>query len=169
MTEEQFDEAESFWLRKDAEEKKMEPADVYAWLSQFLTDHKILALATAADDFVRCTPLEYSWRDDALWIFTEGGLKFRCLRKNRQVSAAVFETNGSFGGLQSLQIQGRAELVEPFSEAYLAAAAARHIPEETLRKLPEPMWLLKIIPQEIVCLNSALKKQGYGSRQIWKA
>lgn len=50
-----------------------------------------------------------------------------------------------------------------------AAAAFRKIPLEALKKLAEPMWLLKIVPTEITCLNSDFKKKGFGSRQIWRA
>ena len=168
MTEEQLTQAESFWTRKDETEKKMDSGAVYSWINDFLSDHKVLALATAAVDFVRCTPLEYTWHDGALWISTEGGLKFKALRQNKNVAAAVFETNPSFGGLKSIQIEGTVEIPELYSEEYNQAAAFRKIPLKTLQKLTEPMWLLKITPSEITCLNSDFKKDGYGSRQIWR-
>lgn len=168
MTGEQYEQAASFWIRKDAAEKKLDSDVLYDWIDKFLSSHKVLALATAAEDFVRCTPLEYSWHDGALWIFTEGGLKFRTLKENRHVAASVFEANASFGGLKSVQIEGTAELVEPFSDEYGKAAQFRKIPLEALEKLEEPMWLLKIVPSEITCLNSGFKKDGYGSRQIYR-
>ncbi|MCI7327170.1 MAG: pyridoxamine 5'-phosphate oxidase family protein [Hornefia butyriciproducens] len=167
MTEEQYKQAESFWTRKDEAEKKLNADVLYDWIDKFLSSHKILALATAAGNFVRCTPLEYSWHDDTIWIFTEGGLKFRALRENKHVSAAVFETNASFGGLKSLQIEGTVEIVEMFSDEYKKAAEFRRIPLKTLKKLEEPMWLLKITPSEITCLNSDFKKDEYGSRQMY--
>ncbi len=168
MTEEQFTQAQTFWSRKDEIENKMDPAALYNWISAFLTTHKVLALATGTGNYIRCTPLEYTWHDGALWIFTEGGFKFKGLKKNKNVAAAIFDTNASFGGLKSLQIEGTAEIVELYSDEYNAAAAFRKIPLETLRKLPEPMWLLKIMPTEIICLNSAWKRDGFGSRQLWK-
>lgn len=167
MTREQYEQAESFWVRKDETEKKLDQDALYDWIDRFLTSHKVLALATATEDFVRCTPLEYSWHDGALWIFTEGGLKFRALKENQHVAAAVFEANASFGGLKSLQIEGTAKLIEPFSGEYEQAAAFRNIPLEALKKLKEPMWLIKIEPSEITCLNSDFKKGGNGSRQIY--
>lgn len=169
MTDEECEQAETFWTRKDAAEKKVEPEALHAWIDEFLSSRKVLALATAADGFVRCTPLEYSWHDDALWVFTEGGLKFRALKRNKHVAAAVFDADASFGALKSAQIEGNAELPEPFSEEYTRAAEFRGIPLEALRKLEEPMWLLKIVPNEVTCLDSGFKKDGYGSRQIWTA
>ncbi|MCI2147785.1 MAG: pyridoxamine 5'-phosphate oxidase family protein, partial [Clostridiales bacterium] len=90
MTEEQFTQAQTFWSRKDEIENKMDPAALYNWISAFLTTHKVLALATGTGNYIRCTPLEYTWHDGALWIFTEGGFKFKGLKKNKNVAAAIF-------------------------------------------------------------------------------
>ena len=168
MTDFPYEQAQTFWTRKDETENKMEADDIYSWLDSFLSAHKVLALATGGDTYIRCTPLEYTWHDGALWIFTEGGLKFKALKENKHVAAAVFDMNASFGGLKSLQIEGTVEMPELFSDEYKNAAKFRKIPLEALKKLEEPMWLLKIIPTEITCLNSDFKRDGYGSRQIWK-
>ena len=137
MTDEQYAQAESFWTRKDETEKKLDDDALYSWIDEFLASHKVLALATAAKDFIRCTPLEYSWYAGALWIFTEGGLKFKALKENKRIAATVFETSASFGGLRSLQIEGTAELVGLFSDEYKNAAEFRKIPMEALKKLEE--------------------------------
>ncbi len=102
MTDEQYTQAESFWTRKDETEKKLDADALYSWIDEFLSSHKVLALATATKDFIRCTPLEYNWYNEALWIFTEGGLKFKALKENKHIAAAVFETSASFGGLRAL-------------------------------------------------------------------
>lgn len=41
--------------------------------------HHICALAAGAGDFIRCTPIEYNWVNQAFWLFSEGGLKFRAI------------------------------------------------------------------------------------------
>ena len=168
MTEEQYKEAESYWDKKDAQEKQMDREVLCREINNFLFTHRVLALASGSGSSIRCTPLEYTWHNGALWIFTEGGKKFRGLRENKNVSAAVFESNAAFGHLKSAQVQGTAEIVELFSEEYTVEAAFRKIPLDTLKKLPEPMWLLKIIPDEIVFLNSDFKKEGFGARQTWR-
>ena len=57
MTDEQYTQAESFWTRKDETEKKLDADALYSWIDEFLSSHKVLALATATKDFIRCTPL----------------------------------------------------------------------------------------------------------------
>lgn len=86
MTDEQYTQAESFWTRKDETEKKLDADALYSWIDEFLSSHKVLALATATKDFIRCTPLEYNWYNGALWIFTEGGLKFKALKENKHIA-----------------------------------------------------------------------------------
>lgn len=86
ITQEQYEQAISFWTRKDASEKHMEQDAIYDWIDSFLSSHKVLALATGTEDFIRCTPLEYTWHDGSLWIFTEGGLKFKGLYTNENRS-----------------------------------------------------------------------------------
>ena len=169
MTDEQFSQAISFWTKKDQGEEKLDQERLSEWIDDFLSSHKVLALAVSASDFIRCTPLEYTWHDGALWIFTEGGMKFKALQENRHAAAAIFDSDPSFGGLKSTQIEGNIDIIEPFTDEYNSAAAFRKIPLETLKKLPEPMWLIKLVPAEITCLNSDFKKEGYGSRQIWHA
>lgn len=169
MTNSEYDQALTFWIRKDQGEKKMDPAALYAWISAFLSSHRVLALATGANDYVRCTPLEYTWHEDALWIFTEGGLKFKGLRDNKNIAAAIFDVGTTFtGNLKSLQLEGTAEVIAPDSVEYSSAAAFRKIPLSAIKKLPEPLWLLKITPTEITCLNSDFKNDGFGVRQIWQ-
>lgn len=48
-----------------------------ARIDDFLAAHNTLALATGCGNWVRCTPLEYLRVNGALYILTEGGLKWR--------------------------------------------------------------------------------------------
>ena len=160
-----YDEAENFWKEKDRTAVRMDPEDLRKEIEAFLSAHKVCALACAAGDFVRCTPLEYTYADGCFYIFSEGGLKFRALRTNQHVCLAVFEENPQFGHLKSLQASGIAEVIEPWSEEYLRVLKLRSIPAEALKKLPSPMYLIKVIPEEFDYLCSDLKQKGFSSRQ----
>lgn len=165
MKDEEYDQAADFWHQQDADSKHMKEDDLRKAIEDFLKSHKIIALGTSGEN-VRVTPVEYNYFDGALYIFSEGGEKFANLKNNKNVGGAIFDQDGSFGKLNSVQIQGTAEMIEPFSNEYNRAAADRNIPLEVLKKLEHPMWLIKIIPEEIIYLNSKLRKQGYDPRQI---
>ncbi len=136
---------------------------------EYLTKSTVCALATGTGDYVRCTPLEYSFHDGKFWIFTEGGEKFIGLEKNKNVSLAVFDANPGFGALKSVQVMGVAELVEPMSETYISHAEYKKIPVKALQNLMDqgkPMNLLCISPTRMDVLCSDFKKEGYDSRQV---
>ena len=94
-------------------------------------------------------------------------MKFKGLKDNKNVSLAIFDVGNDvgFGVLHSVQISGMAEIVEPFSEEYLKLLRYKHIPEETIRKMPEPIHLIKITPAEADYLDTDFKKDGYDTRQ----
>ena len=166
MNTEDYKKAVNFWQDKKREEMPVEllkPA-----VEEFLSESSVCALATGANDYVRCTPLEYSYHDGKFWIFTEGGEKFIGLEANKNVSLAVFEKSPNFGELKSVQVTGTAELVKPMSDEYIAHAEYKKVPVNALQKLAvagNPMYLLCITPTSVDVLFSAFKEQGYDSRQ----
>ncbi len=134
-------------------------------IEQFIAAHNTCALATACDGFVRCTPIEYNYIGGFFYLFSEGGLKFKALKENKQVALAIYESYGGFGKLKGLQVTGSAEIVEPFSGEYLKLLEHKKIPLEAMKKLPQPMHLIKIIPSGYDYLDSDLKTEGVSIRQ----
>ncbi|MBE5906336.1 MAG: pyridoxamine 5'-phosphate oxidase family protein [Lachnospiraceae bacterium] len=143
----------------------MEPEALKERIEQFIKGHNTCALAVASGTFVRCTPIEYNYVDKCFYLFSEGGLKFKALKDNKQVSLAIYEPYGGFGELKSLQVQGEAAMVEPFDAEYLKIMEYKKIPLEAMKKLPQPMNLIKITPTSYDYLDSDLKKAGFGVRQ----
>ncbi len=160
-----YKKAANHWVEKDKTNVSMPEERLCQEIKAYLSANNTCALATGSGEYIRCTPVEYSFHDSALWIFSEGGKKFIGLETNKNVSAAVFDKYQGFGQLKGMQIHGKAYVVEPFSEEYIQAADFKGIPVEALKKLPEPMNLIKIVPVEIDLLNSDFKKDGFASRQ----
>ncbi|MEE3392056.1 MAG: pyridoxamine 5'-phosphate oxidase family protein [Lachnospiraceae bacterium] len=160
-----YDAAAEYWVKKDALAIPMDPKDLKVKIRAFLEAHNTCALATAADNMVRCTPIEYNYVDGYFYLFSEGGLKFKGLKVNKNVGLAIYETYAGFGKLKSLQVTGKACMVPPFSDEYLKLLDYKKIPVEAIRKLPQPMNLIRIIPETYDYLDSDLKNDGFGSRQ----
>jgi len=157
--------AADYWIEKDKRSVKMSREELFSEIESFLKKHKVCALATGAGDFVRCTPIEYNYIDGCFYLFSEGGLKFRALEENMHVCLAIYAENADFGNLEGLQVTGMAEIIEPWSEEYTKIVEYRKLPVEAMKKLPQPLYLLKIVPQDFVFLNSAFRKKGFSSRQ----
>ena len=167
MTTEEYKEAATYWTSK--ERKEMPTDQLKSIVEDYLSAGSVCALATGTGDYVRCTPLEYSYHDGKFWIFTEGGEKFIGLEKNNNVSLAVFDKNPSFGELKSVQVMGKVTIIEPMSAEYVAHAEYKKIPVAALQKLFEqsrPMHLICITPVKMDVLFSDFKKQGYDVRQV---
>ena len=165
MTHEEYQKAASHWKVRDAGNSAMDRDSLLTAAETFIRAHNTCALATGAGTFVRCTPIEYMYRDASFWMFSEGGEKFFALEQNQNVCLAIYDPYEGFGKLRGMQVTGTAELVAPFSSEYLAAAEAKKIPAEALRKLPEPLHLIRITPARIEFLNSDFQKAGFSSRQ----
>ena len=163
MTHEQFVQAAEYWHKK--EQTAMPEEELKNAVRDYIMENNTCALATGTGDFVRCTPIEYSFHDGKFWMFSEGGEKFIGLEKNNNVCLAIYDKYDGFGNLKSLQVMGKAEIIEPFSDVYKAHAAYKKIPLTALEKLESPMNLICVTPVKIEALFSAFKKQEYSSRQ----
>ena len=163
MTHEQFQKAAQYWNNKEqiVAPEEMLKQRVY----EYINANNTCALATGTGDYVRCTPIEYSFHDDKFWLFSEGGEKFIGLEKNKNVCLAIYDKYDGFGKLKSLQVMGKAEIIEPFSDIYNAHAEYKKIPIAALKKLESPMNLICVTPIKIEALFSDLKNDGYSSRQ----
>lgn len=160
-----YEQAANVWIEKDKSSVHMDPANLKNRIISFITGHNTGALATASGSFVRCTPIEYTFLDDAFYLFSEGGLKFKALKDNKHVAFAIYETYSGFGTLKSLQVMGIASIIEPFSDEYVTLLEYKKISVDTIKKLPQPMNLIKIEPDSYDYLDSDLRKDGFGSRQ----
>ena len=165
MTHEDYERAANHWKIKDASSEKLDRDILWKEMAQYIESNNTCALATGSGEFVRVTPIEYTYHDGAFWMFSEGGEKFTALEKNKNVCLAIYDKYEGFGKLKGMQVTGIAEMVDYFSEEYTAAAEYKKIPLEALRKLPEPMNLIKVTPSKIEFLNSEFKKYGCASRQ----
>jgi len=168
MTSEEYKSASEFWTEKEAESKQMPKEALMEAIEDYVHKNDTCALATASNsgDFVRCTPIEYVYYQKAFYMFTEGGLKFKGLESNSNVCIAIFDKFQGFTELKGMQVSGTAEVIEPYSEEYIAVAEHRKLSIDALKKLERTMHLLKITPLRIDFLNSDFRKDGYDGRQF---
>jgi nitroimidazol reductase NimA-like FMN-containing flavoprotein (pyridoxamine 5'-phosphate oxidase superfamily) len=65
MWEPDYEREANYWIEKDAVSKKMNAERLKERIDAFLAERKTCALATACEDLVRCTPIEYNYLDAA--------------------------------------------------------------------------------------------------------
>ena len=162
MNSEDYKKAAEYWLLKDREANLADRETLLRSAKEIISSHQNGVLGTCCDGLPRCTPVDYAYFNNAFYILTEGGLKFKGLEQNKNVSFTVFNHDGNFGNLKSIQVTGIAEIVGPDTEEYSKNAEIRKYPLSALQKIN--MHLLKIIPKEMIILDSALKQQGFSTR-----
>lgn len=104
MTHEEFEKAAHYWDNK--EQTAMPEEALKQAVLKYIGENNTCALATGTGDYVRCTPIEYSFHDGKFWMFSEGGRKFIGLEKNSHVCLAIYDKYDGFGNLRSLQVTG---------------------------------------------------------------
>ena len=90
MYEMDYDVASSYWIEKDKSSAHLDEETLRKKIDEFLKEHNTCALATASADMVRNTPIEYNYLDGVIYLFSEGGLKFKALKENKKGRKAVF-------------------------------------------------------------------------------
>lgn len=163
MTQEEFKQAAEYWHKK--EQNDMPKEALKKAVNAYIEGNNVCALATGSGDYVRCTPIEYSYHDGKFWMFSEGGEKFIGLAKNENVCLAIYDGYDGFHNLKSVQVMGKAEMIEPFSQTYNAHAEYKKIPLSALEKLETPMNLICVTPTKMEVLCSDFKKDGFAARQ----
>ncbi len=155
--------AAEFWIKKDKDAAKM-PQDMLAKeLDEFLKEHKVCTLAVADGDFIRCTPVLYVYRDGKFYIFSEGGLKFSALAKNKNVALEVHSEYHGMGTARSVQATGVAEVFGADDKDYIQRANAAEMNGVNLQKMG--LFLIIVTAKKLEYLYSALRKKGYCPRQ----
>jgi len=160
-----YNKLSELWTEREKGYVHMDRDALQARIDSFIRDHNTGALATASEEFVRCTPIEYNFVNGYIYLFSEGGMKFKALKDNKKIGFYIFEPFEGFNKVKGLQITGRAEMIEPFCDEYLQVMEYKHIPLEAMKKLPNFLNLIKILPDSYDLLDSDLTKDGFGNRQ----
>ena len=162
-----YKKAASYWVDKEEKATRMAHEELFAQIEKFIKEHNTCALATGYGEFVRCTPIEYNYKDGKLWLFSEGGLKFIGLEDNKNVCLAIYDGYTGFGKLGGMQITGVAELVEPWTDEYMSLLEFKKMKAEKLKQLSVTLYLIKVIPTRIDFLCSEFTHLGFDSRQTY--
>lgn len=161
-----YEKAASYWEARDAVSVRMSRDALWAEMQKFIEKHTTCALATAYGDFVRCTPIEYSFKNGMFWMLSEGGLKFHALKHNKNVCLAIYDPYSGFANLAGMQVTGTAKVVEPGTKEYSEILEFKKISADNLNKLNHEIHLICVAPVRIDFLWSGFKKMDCDVRQF---
>lgn len=166
MTQAQFQAAARYWEEKDAGQRKAGPGPTPLRGGSLHPGQQHLApWPQGRAPMCAAPPSNTASTMAAFWMFSEGGKKFIGLSENPNVCLTIFDGYTGFQNLHGMQVMGKAEIVEPFSQDYLAHAAYKGISLDFLKGRETPMHLIRVRPTCMECLFSDFKGLDYGPRQ----
>lgn len=143
----------------------LEPELLKSSIEKFINDHNTCVLATGANQFVRCTPIEYHYIEDKFYLISEGGLKFKGILQNSNVSLTIFDPFHSRHDLAGLQVTGKAKVIYNGSDEYYRIIGQCGLTKEKIEHLPIDMYLICIAPNHYEFLNAEFQHQGADVKQ----
>ncbi len=133
-------------------------------VKEFLMEHKQASLATCINNIPRSSPVQYFMGNDLdLYILSAGGDKFNAIKENPNVCLLVNSEYIDYRKIKGVQVFGTATTSVENSDLY--DEAKMYSPEPyIMEKEQDKLKIIKIIPKEIVYLNSLEK--GDRTKQI---
>lgn len=147
---------------------KLNKTDLKEIIDKFIKSHNTCTLATGYENFIRATPIEYIYFEDAFYFITEGGLKFNSILQNSNVSICIYESYTGMGNLKGLQISGVAKIIDIGSKEYKKIMKIKKIKEENLKNFHINLNMIRVDINKIEFLNSDFKKMGFDIKQVLK-
>lgn len=159
---------QNFWVEQQKTAVHMDRGDALAHIQNFIKNHNTCGFATGYGDYIRCTPIEYTYMDDEFWFVSEGGNKFLGLEKNRNVSMAIFEYYGNPKDSHGLQVMGTVEFYDNQSDEFKKLLAFKGIPYDVMKAAAVEVAVIRVKPTLYEMYDTDFVKEGYDVRQIVK-
>ena len=161
-----YEHFQNFWIEQQKTAKHMDREDALEHIKGFIKRHNTCGFATGTGDYIRCTPIEYTYMNDEFWFVSEGGRKFIGLEKNKNVSLAIFEYYGDVKDSHGLQVMGKAVLYDRDSDELKQLLAFKGIPYDVMKAAAVEVAVVRVIPEVYEMYDTDFVKQGYDVRQI---
>jgi len=136
-------------------------------VEEFMNIHNTCTLSSGSEDRVRGTPVEYTYYQGQIYIFSEGGQKFANILLNENVSVAIYDDYTDMEHLAGMQITGIASLVADFEE-YQRVVELKGLNMDFIQQLSMDLKLIRVQIEKVEFINSKFKDKGYQVRQILK-
>lgn len=164
-----FEIASKFSRILNKPDKKFAKQELFREINKFIINHNTCTLATGSGEYVRNTPIEYTYYNHNFYFISEGGFKFRGILQNPNVSICIFNNYTSMNELKGMQISGKSEMIPLWSKEYTELINVKGLNSEALKNLPVNLNLIKVVPEEFEFLNTDFKEKGKDSKQYYFA
>nr|WP_315024447.1 flavodoxin domain-containing protein [uncultured Aminipila sp.] len=152
---------------KDHSKNPVEPQLLREYIDDFITTHNTCTLATGHGDHIRATPIEYLYKNNCIYIFSEGGEKFANILLNPNISVCIYDAYKGMSELGGMQITGTAEIIDTKTDEYLSVLSYKGLDPDKIYSLPVALNLIKIHIKKVEFLWSEFSRLGYSTKQMY--
>ena len=146
---------------------RLAPAELKPYIEDFLHAHNTCALSTVYQGQVSSRPIEYHFQDDALYLISEGGVKFAGLLSNGQAVITIYDPYRGFDNLAGMYLTGIASVPRIDSPEYERAMAICGLTLDRLHRLDFAMHTIIIRLVKADYLWSGFSHLGKAAHQIY--
>ncbi|MBI5374641.1 MAG: pyridoxamine 5'-phosphate oxidase family protein [Candidatus Schekmanbacteria bacterium] len=150
---------------------KISKAEAEEQIENYLSAHHFIVLGTCKDNTPISTTYAYASRGTNIFIFTGGTRTVEYIEKNPKVSFGIY-TEFPYHPVQGINGRGRVEIIKQgdeqfvdgwktFCEKPILQKEEPWANMEYLKKISPGVRLLKIVPDEIVLLDSSRNDSPY--------
>lgn len=161
-----YDHFQNFWKEHMKTSVKMPREDVLAHVTKFIENHNTCGFATGYGDYIRCTPIEYTYWNGEFWFVSEGGNKFIGLEHNRNVSMAIFDYYGNQRDSHGLQVMGTVEFYSNTSDEFKGLLEFKGIPYDAMKAAAVEVAVFRVIPKSYEMYDTDFVTNGFDVRQM---
>ena len=139
-----YEHFQNFWIEQQKNAVHMDREQALEHIRNFIRNHNTCGFATGTGDYVRCTPIEYTFMNDEFWFVSEGGSKFIGLEKNKNVALAIFEYYGDVRDSHGLQVMGTVEFYDNQSDEFKKLLAFKGIPYDVMKAAAVEVAVIRV-------------------------
>jgi nitroimidazol reductase NimA-like FMN-containing flavoprotein (pyridoxamine 5'-phosphate oxidase superfamily) len=152
---------------KEGMEPPLAPEKLLAEIEKFLGRHKYCILCTTNGEQVRGTAVTYKYHDGYVYIVCEGSNKFANLNLNNNVCIALQAPHEGGRMPAGIQLTGKAEILEPESDAYKQMMVIKGSDYERLTSLPFILWGIAVKLEKAEFWWSHWSEMGLSPKQTY--
>ncbi|WP_252187574.1 pyridoxamine 5'-phosphate oxidase family protein [Anaeromonas gelatinilytica] len=144
---------------------KLSKEELVREIHDVLNEHRSGTLATVLENYPRSSPVIYFTGNDMdIYILSAGGDKFKAIENNNNVCFLVNTEYIDYKRIKGAQVFGKA--TTSVNDSSIIEEAKKYIFDKHLLEQHNDIKIIKIIPEEIVYLDSL--EEGNRTKQVLK-
>jgi general stress protein 26 len=145
-------------------ERELNKQELEHLIADLIKEQSLCVISTCSNDVPRASTVEYFPIATTIYILTEGGVKIENITHNPNVSIAIHAPFAGWQTVRGIQITGLAEIGRRGSRIYEEGLDVFNKCRGQIGTVPDIMSVIKVKPNKIEYIDTALGNKGFKVR-----